>query len=62
MSVTIPNSVTSIGENAFEYCKNLTEINFDGTIAEWNAITKGYNWNRQVSATKVICTDGEVEL
>jgi hypothetical protein len=29
-SVTIPNSVTSIGDNAFGYCTSLTSIYFEG--------------------------------
>ena len=61
-SVTIGDGVTSIGDFAFDYCKSLTSINFNGTVAEWNGITKGRNWNLFVPATKVVCTDGEVAL
>ena len=39
--VTIPNSVTSIGYRAFQYCSALTSVNFTGTQEQWNAITKG---------------------
>jgi len=45
ISVTIGNSVTSIGDDAFSNCTNLTSIKFRGTQAQWNAITKGSNWN-----------------
>jgi len=31
-SVTIPNSVTSIGEGAFQLCTSLTSVTFQGTI------------------------------
>ena len=44
-SVTIPNSVTSIGGSAFGYCSSLKTINYRGTSAQWNAITKGIGWN-----------------
>ena len=44
-SVTIPDSVTSIGELAFCNCTSLKSIKYRGTEAEWNAISKGYNWN-----------------
>ncbi|MGN0797401.1 MAG: leucine-rich repeat domain-containing protein [Christensenellales bacterium] len=43
-SITIPNSVTSIGVCAFSNCINLECIIFQGTKAQWNAITKGTKW------------------
>ena len=45
-SVTIPDSVTSIGDGAFYNCTSLTNINYPGTEAEWNAISKGSDWDR----------------
>ncbi len=44
-SVTIGNGVTSIGDYAFSGCTGLTSINYRGSEAEWNAITKGSLWN-----------------
>ena len=38
-SVTIPDSVTGIGYRAFLGCKSLTDIYYNGTEEEWNAIT-----------------------
>ena len=61
-SVTIPDSVTIIGDSAFAYCSNLTSITFEGTVAQWNAISKGYDWKYYVPATSVICSDGTVTL
>ena len=61
-SVTIPDSVTSIGERAFYGCTGLTTINFNGTKAQWNAISKGNNWKKSVPATKVVCKDGTVSI
>ncbi len=37
-SVTIPNSVTSIGYKAFYGCSGLTAVNYTGTIAQWCGI------------------------
>ncbi len=33
--ITIPNSITSIGTNAFEMCTNLTSVNYLGYIDGW---------------------------
>ena len=60
-SITIPDSVTSIGDSAFSGCSDLTSINFGGTKAQWNAISKGYEWNYNVpSSCKIVCTDGDI--
>ncbi|MDD6968482.1 MAG: leucine-rich repeat domain-containing protein [Treponema sp.] len=48
-SITIPESVTSIGHYAFYYCKSLTTINYTGTEEQWNAISKGTDWNYETS-------------
>ena len=55
-SVTIPQSVTAIDDDAFKFCQKLASIDFKGTTEEWNAITKGNNWNFKVSSNfKVNC-------
>ena len=61
-SVTIPDSVTSIGNSAFYDCTGLTSINFNGTMEQWNAVSKGTNWKTNVPATQVVCTDGTVSI
>ena len=47
-SINIPSSVTYIGSYAFDGCTSLRTINYTGTEEQWNAITKGSFWNRQV--------------
>ncbi len=61
-SITIPDNVTSIGDRSFYTCTSLTSITFEGTVAKWNTIGKGYDWNWGVPATEVICSDGVVSL
>ena len=61
-SVTIGDGVTSISSYAFYNCDGLTRITFNGTIAELNEISKGSNWHDNIPATKVICSDGEVDI
>ena len=59
-SVVIGDSVTSIGEYAFYFCSSLTSIKYRGTEEQWNAITKGYNWNyRTGNYTITYNYDGE---
>ena len=61
-SITIPNSVTGIGRMAFYSCTSLTSIIYEGTKAQWNAIPKGPNWNYNVPAAYVQCSDGQANL
>lgn len=60
--VTIPNSVTRIGNYAFYGCPGLTTITYTGTMAEWNAVSKGASWLYSVPATEVICSDGNEKI
>ena len=61
-TIHIPASVASIGGYAFNNCTSLTSINFKGTKEQWNAISKGDNWNSNVPAIVVHCSDGDVDL
>ena len=49
-SIMIPDGVTSIGDNAFFGCKSLADIYYTGTEEQWNAITKGNNWNNNMGS------------
>ena len=59
-SVTISNNTENIIMYAFAYCTNLKTINFEGTTAEWNAISKGSGWKQGCSTITVYCTNGTV--
>ncbi len=60
-SITIPSSVTSIGPETFYGCTGLTSINFEGTIEQWNNVRKASNWDREMPAYTIYCTDGEIQ-
>ena len=37
--LTIPDSITDIGDNAFDGCDGFTDVYYEGTEAQWNAVT-----------------------
>ncbi len=47
---------------AFSWCHQLTTINFNGTVAEFESITKNANWDFQMNTATVVCTDGTVSV
>ena len=61
-SISLPESVTSIGMNAFMWCSNLEDFHYQGTIEQWALVSKGSNWNNGIKATVVHCSDGDVAL
>ena len=58
--ITIPSSVSIIAESAFSHCTSLTKIHFSGTMAEWEKIHFGAQWNVYMPEYTVYCTDGEI--
>lgn len=62
VEVVIPSTITSVGISAFDQCTALTKIVFTGTIEQWNAIAKDSNWNNNVPATEIICSNGTATL
>ena len=59
-SVTIPYSVTSIRQDALSGCTSLASIHYNGTKAQWNAISKGYDWNSGTGRYTIYCIDGNI--
>ncbi len=70
-SVTIPASVTAFKDvtdsndtedgawGTFKNCSNLSAVNFSGTKAQWNNISKGTLTFKNSMVLQVICSDGE---
>ena len=61
-SITIPVSVTTFGTYLFQRCSSLSTLIYEGTIEQWNSISKGGGWSYETPLTKVTCSDGEVSL
>lgn len=60
-SITIGSGITNIGQQAFYKCVNLMDVYYNGTIEQWNNITKdAYCWQGTPISRKVHCTDGDV--
>lgn len=64
----IGSKLKKIGSNVFNYCSALRTITYDGTLAQWQAIEKGSNWDgrsamesAQSGLVKIQCTDGYME-
>lgn len=64
----IGSKLKKIGSNVFNYCSALKTITYDGTLAKWQAIEKGSNWDgrsamdaAQSGLVKIQCTDGYME-
>lgn len=55
--VTIPRTVQKIGDRAF-YNTDVEAVFFEGTVAQWNRITKGRNCFP--SKTEIWCEDGDL--
>lgn len=55
--ITIPVSVTSIENYVFQSTP-VASINYEGTVRQWNSITKSKLWNMGIDLAKIYCTDG----
>lgn len=60
-NITIPNTVTSIKNGAFEG-GNILDLNYNGTRAQWNKISFDKNWNQECDRITVTCTDGTITI
>ena len=46
MYIIIPNTVTTINDDAFRGCPSLEDVYYTGTEEQWNAMKKNSNWSR----------------
>ena len=65
--IIIPKGVTKIWSWAFEWCDNLEQLIYSGTIEEFITITKGNYWNEILFLdskyiTEVVCSDGILKI
>ena len=60
VKITIPVSVTTIADQAFKTVTTLTEIYYEGSIAQWQSISFGGAWDHNTGDYTVYCTDGQI--
>ena len=56
ITLQIPNTVKNIGSQAI--APNLRAIVYEGTLAQWKAISKEIGWDQSVTEFKIYCSDG----
>ena len=59
-SISLPATLTTIGNRGLEGCDALTAITYAGTTTEWAAVTTGTDWNKNTGAYTIHCTDGDI--
>ena len=61
--VTLHKDVQFIGQYAFNTCNKLTDVVFEGTMAEWEAIEKeDYIFGNNYIVKQITCSDGVVPI
>jgi arabinogalactan oligomer/maltooligosaccharide transport system substrate-binding protein len=58
-SVYLPSTIEYIGSSAFAECRGLSYVEFNGTVAEWEAIEKSDTWFTDCAISVIHCTDGD---
>lgn len=58
--ITIPQSVNTIYDYAFDGLVNLSTIKYSGTIKEWQLVKKGVDWDTGSANYIIYCTDGQI--
>lgn len=60
---TITKTCKDIVGGCFNYCEALTELTYEGSISDWNSVTKRSGWDNTVDGhiLKVKCLDGYME-
>ena len=56
--IILPGTIRRIGYRTLYHCYNLRDIHFQGTLAEWEALPKGKEWDIGTGIYTVHCTDG----
>lgn len=61
-SIKLPRTLQMLGNGSYAFYEGTHNIYFDGTTSEWENISKGNFWSRNLNvAYTVYCTDGNLD-
>lgn len=61
-SIKLPRTLQMLGNGSYAFYEDTHNIYFDGTKSEWENISKGNFWSRNLNvAYTVYCTDGNID-
>lgn len=60
-SINIPSTVREIGFGIFDDCEWLSDVYYNGSVAQWNDIDRDRNWSGNISFV-LHCADGNIEI
>ena len=58
--IKIPKTLQYIGIRSFSYCRKLDRLEYGGTQAQWEALTKSDDWSYGMGFHTIACTDGSI--
>ena len=61
-TVSLPSTITKIDARQFADSSKLTTIKYGGTMAQWDSLEKGWDWDENTSLKQIICSDGTIKL
>lgn len=59
-SLELDTTISYIESYALQNCTALTDINYAGTISQWNSISIDENWHSGTSDLVIHCVDGDI--
>lgn len=61
-NVTLTNPLSTLYDNIFDGCINLSEVTFVGTKEQFNKMNKLYKWRGSAPIGVIHCSDGNIRL
>jgi len=60
--ISIPKSVSVMENGILQWCDNLEKIYYEGTKAEWKALSEDSYYDSKTKNHTVVCKDGEISV